>query len=198
MKRFKLYAPRRTARAAGRGCGHLGPVAIPGSAPTAHAQTAVLAIDADTTNGICTTVDTNRTVAAGTYLTVGICLLGGSGVTGINTVALSLPYDSGLSATNVASDLTTDLNSNPNFNEGRDRWVVGLQSAEPFDSAPKASPSPATINCTTTNSSDVAVSPPLLLATLSLTANSGAVPERRIRQLRRVEPPWRRDRVRLR
>lgn len=151
-----------------------------GSSVSADVQTSGhLHIDADPTNGAgpCDIIDAMRTVAPSTVFTVAVCMDGAnlapiSG--GFNTAQITMTYGPELTAANVASDLTTDLNSNPDWNQ------AGLSGPQSWDcnqlnnlaAAPKASPSPAFMSCTTTSSSDQPVTGTVLLATVTFTAAS--------------------------
>src|SRR3990170_2882360 len=77
-----------------------------------------LEIDADTTNGICTTVDAARTITTGTAFSVAICLSDADTLS-IDAVTLSLGYPAALNAPNNidAESQSTGRDSNPDWNE---------------------------------------------------------------------------------
>jgi hypothetical protein len=136
------------------------------SALTASAS---LAIDADTSDG-CATIQSTANISVGTATSVGICMVNASAapVNGlISGVDLSVIYSGPLTATNVAGNGTTDLNSNPDWNEA----VGGSWDCNLFDgplSAPRADPSPAILECG--DLVDVSVSGNVLLGTLTFDA----------------------------
>jgi hypothetical protein len=143
-----------------------------GTASAVTPTTASLAIDADTSD-TCATIQSTATISVGTATSVSICLIDASAapVNGlISAVHLSVTYTAPLTASNVPSDLTTDLNSNPNwagmFDQGG-TW--DCNSLDLPASAPSASPSPATITCDSVGR-DVAVSGNVVLATLTFDA----------------------------
>lgn len=130
-----------------------------------------LAIDADTSDG-CATIQSTANISVGTATSVGICIVNASAapVSGlISTVDLSVIYSGPLTATNVAGNGTTDLNSNPDWNEA----VGGSWDCNLFDgpsSAPRADPSPAILECGDSDLLDVSVSGNVLLGTLTFDA----------------------------
>jgi hypothetical protein len=129
-----------------------------------------LEIDTDITNGNgpCDPVDPQRTVAPNTEVQVGLCQW--DPPAGITTVTLSVGYSGPITSANVASDLNFDLDANPDWNEdglgGADRWDCNALDAQA--SAPRGSPSPATITCDTRARTPEPVGSPALLAVLTL------------------------------
>jgi hypothetical protein len=156
---------------------------LPSRAPSAYAGVdATLVIDADTSNGSCTTVDATRSVTTGSSFTVALCLLNAQAVPvsgGMNTITFEVDYGPELNAPNVAPDNTTDLDGNPNWNQ------AGLSSQQSWDcnlvnlagGAPTGNPTPASIACATVSLNDEPVTGTELLATISFTAQgSGTSP----------------------
>ena len=145
------------------------------------ATAATLAIDADPTNGTgaCNPVDARRTVATSVAFSVALCLQDSQLAPvngGFNTTSIDVSY-TGISAADVASDLSTDLNSNPNWNDtgltGPTTWDCNL--ANSTGAAPSASPSPATIVCSTVSANDQPVTGTVLLATLNFDPQASPV-----------------------
>jgi hypothetical protein len=83
-------------------------------------NTPLLAIDTDLGNGVCSPVDASRTISESAQVSVALCLLNSSSspLDGVLSIArLSVSYDSPLVGSSVASDLTRDIDSNPDWNE---------------------------------------------------------------------------------
>jgi hypothetical protein len=134
-------------------------------------------VDYGNGNGPCAPVDDHRTSVVDTTILVALCVIDSdmqplSG--GITTLTLSVAYGPQLIAANMASNLTTDLASNPDWNEaglgGAAAWDCNLLNGQA--SAPRAAPSPGTITCSTTSLTDHPVSGNVLLATLMLEATA--------------------------
>ncbi|MEX2246342.1 MAG: hypothetical protein WEC75_06615 [Dehalococcoidia bacterium] len=142
---------------------------------TSEAQ---LAIDADAANGAgpCDPVDAEASVTAGTSVTVALCLIGADGAPvggGLTSVTLRMTYAGPLSAANVAGDLKTDLQANPDWNEaGLGGAVWDCNALNSAASAPRATPAPAGITCSTVSLTAQPVSGTVLLATLTLAAGA--------------------------
>jgi hypothetical protein len=159
------------------------PTMSPTPSSTPDPSTApALAIDADPGNGTgpCAPVDAARAINAGDVFQVGLCLLNSSSPPvggGLTTLTLETAYTAQLSATNLVGDGVKDLATNPDWNES------GLGGSAVWDcnalnspvSAPRASPSPAVMTCSTVTFADTPVSGDLMLAMLTLTAADAGV-----------------------
>jgi hypothetical protein len=118
----------------------------------------VLSIDVDVANGSgpCDIVDASVSVDRGSTFSVAVCLESPEAppVSGALTVIeIHMEYGSQLSALAGSGDGMNDLNSNPDLNQGDalggDDWDCNL--LDEAASAPKASPSPARLVCTTSD-----------------------------------------------
>ena len=122
---------------------------------------AQLSIDADETNGggACTSIDASRVVSKGDDFQVAICLES-SDKEPINgklvTITLAMAYSPILAGVDRAGDGVSDLNGNPDFNEGAATggtdWDCNLID-EPR-AAPRTTPGPALIICITDDVQD--------------------------------------------
>lgn len=128
------------------------------SAPSAVAK---LSIDADATNGggACASIDASRAVSKGDDFQVAICLES-SDKEPINgklvTITLAMAYSPILAGVDRAGDGVSDLNGNPDFNEGAATggtdWDCNIID-EPR-AAPRTTPGPALIICITDDVQD--------------------------------------------
>jgi len=160
----------------------IGMVAVAGAptAPAAGSPAAQLELDFDLTNGVCTTIDSVASVPTDTEFDVAVCLtnyadppVGGQ----ITTAAISVYYDDtklGRAADNVASELSVDLDANPDWNQSQGApagWGWDCNLLDDPASAPVAyatnppwawAGAPALIVCWTSDDNNHAMDSPLL------------------------------------
>jgi hypothetical protein len=144
----------------------------------AGGATAALRIDADPSGTPCSPVDTVRAVAPSASFSVALCLTDASAAPvngGFTTTTLDVSYGGGFTATDNPGDAGTGLGGNPLWNTAAANGGAGAwdcnQLGQP-QSAPSATPSPATITCSTNSVQDQTIGSPLL-ATLTLMAPGG-------------------------
>jgi uncharacterized repeat protein (TIGR01451 family) len=156
----------------------------------AHTGTgqAHIEIDADPTNGggPCDPafIDASRTVFAGDSFQVAICL-GDSDQAPINgllnTSSLFMNYSGAfISAPNEPSDLTLDLDSNPDFDQAAvDQAAQGTWDCNQVNAlagAPVGNPSPAKVDCTTSDANNTVLDTPYVrLATVDFDAVTAGI-----------------------
>jgi hypothetical protein len=95
-------------------------ITVGAGAAAPQSSSARLAIDADVGNGMCSPLDTTSSVAVGEPVAVALCLLDADKdpVGGELTIArLSVAYGPPLTGAVVPSDVSTDLDNNPDWNQ---------------------------------------------------------------------------------
>jgi hypothetical protein len=149
------------------------PVARSHSTGTAHLE---IDFDPSTGSGPCDIVETTVDVDVDEVFDVAICIGDAQSAPVSGTLAgvqIQMPYGSALTGINVASDLSTDLEGNPNWNQGPELggtdWDCNVTNTP--GPAPRGAPSPAHIFCRTLDLMDNSIAGTQVhLATFSLQA----------------------------